>query len=416
MLAEVNWTGNYAYTASRIHSPATVPDLQRIVAGANRIRGLGTRHTFNDVADSAELVTLGAMDPAIEIDPDTMTASASAGVRYGILAQTLHEAGYALHNMGSLPHISIGGATATATHGSGMANGNLATAVSGVEFVTSGGDLVQVRRGDPDFDACVVHLGALGIVSRLTFDIRPTFQVCQEVLEELPWSALDDHFDEVFGSAYSVSVFTRYEEANAGALWRKHLVTDGWTAPAPGAWSARRSIANRHPVDNLPAESCTPQLLEPGPWCFRLPHFRLDQVPASGEEIQTEYMIDISQAPRAIAALREFEPVMRESLMIGEIRTIAADDLWLSTAYGRDTVAFHFSWYMDQGKVDRLLPQLEEALAPFEPRPHWGKAFAMDGAVLSARYPRFDDFRKLRERYDPQQKFMNQYLERCGLG
>jgi xylitol oxidase len=316
--------------------------------------------------------------------------------------------------MGSLPHISIGGATATATHGSGSANGNLATAVRAIEFITADGDLIRTERGDPDFNGMVVHAGALGIATRLTLDIQPAFEVCQEVLEHLPWEALVDHFDEVFGSAYSVSVFTSYQEANAGVLWRKHRMEDGWELPHSN-WATDPARANRHPVAELPAESCTPQLLEPGPWCHRLPHFRLDQVPASGEEIQTEYMIEIEQASEAIVALREFEPVMRESLMISEIRTIAADDLWLSTAYGRDTVAFHFSWYLDQAKVDALLPKLEDRLAPFAPRPHWGKAFALPAEALAERWPRFRDFCALRRRMDPGGKFVNPYLERAGL-
>jgi xylitol oxidase len=212
-----------------------------------------------------------------------------------------------------------------------------------------------------------------------------------------------------------VSIFTSYAET-ADVLWLKHRLEPGQEPTAINRWRATAAIANRHPVASLPAEFCTAQMLEPGPWCFRIPHFRLDQPPASdGEEIQTEYMVDRRHAVAVIEALRELEPQMRESLMISEIRSIAADDLWLSTACGRDTVAFHFSWYKDQPKVDALLPVIEERLAEFDARPHWGKAFAMGGDVLATRYPKFDDFRSLRRRLDRRDAFLTPYLERCGF-
>jgi xylitol oxidase len=344
-----------------------------------------------------------------------MTLSVGAAERNGILAEALEREGYALHNMGSLPHISVGGATATGTHGSGDRNRNLSSAVCGIELVTSDGDVVTARRGDPDFAGMVVHLGALGVVTRLTLDIQPSYRACQEVLEGLPWEDLTGDFDGIFGSAYSVSIFTSYAET-ADVLWLKHRLEPGQEPRPINRWRATAATANRHPVASLPAEFCTPQMLEPGPWCFRIPHFRLDQPPASdGEEIQTEYMVDCADAVAVIDALRELEPEMRDALMISEIRSIAADNLWMSTAYGRDTVAFHFSWHKDQAKVDALLPVIEERLAEFDARPHWGKAFAIGGETLAGRYPNVDDFRALRRRLDPRDAFLTPYLERCGL-
>jgi xylitol oxidase len=415
MIHETNWAGNYAYRAATIHRPDSIDDLRRIVAGAARLHALGTRHTFNDIADAPELVSLERLDPGIEIDREAMTVAVGAGVRYGILAEALEREGFALHNMGSLPHISVGGATATGTHGSGDRNGNLSSAVCAIELVTSDGEIVTVQRGVPDFEGMVVHLGALGVVTRLTLDIQPSYLACQEVLEGLAWEDLTGDFDAIFSSAYSVSIFTSYAES-ADVLWLKHRLEPGQEPRAINRWRATAATANRHPVASLPAGFCTPQMLEPGPWCFRIPHFRLDQPPASdGEEIQTEYMVDRNHAVAVIDALRELEPRLRESLMISEIRSISADDLWLSTACGRDTVAFHFSWYKDQDKVDALLPIVEERLAEFDARPHWGKAFAMGGDTLAARYPKFEDFRALRRRLDPRDAFLTPYLERCGL-
>jgi xylitol oxidase len=412
---ETNWAGNYTYRATKIHRPETLEEIRSIVSSAGRLRALGTRHTFHDIADSAELISLEAIAPEPEIDREAMTATVSAGTRYGILGKALHEQGYALHNTGSLPHISVGGATATATHGSGDRNGNLASAVAGLELVTASGEIVRVARGDADFAGIVVHLGTLGIVTRVTLDIQPTFEACQEVCENLPWDDLTGDFEGIFSCAYSVSIFTNYGDT-AGVLWIKHRIEPG-IEPAPAnRWGATPATADRHPLDSLSGDACTAQMMVPGPWCERLPHFRLDKVPASGEEIQTEYMVDRSHAVEVIAALRAFEPRMRESLMVSEIRTIASDDLWLSTANGRDTVAFHFSWYPDQQRVNALLPELEDVLAPFDPRPHWGKAFAATARDLDARYHHLAEFRNLMHRFDPDGKFHNDFIRAKVLG
>ncbi|MBX3069686.1 MAG: FAD-binding protein [Thermomicrobiales bacterium] len=415
MATDTNWAGTYTFRANRIHHPQSIDEARKLVASAPKIRGLGTKHSFHDIADTVELVSLDRVDPAISVDHETMTASAGASLRYGELARELHEAGVALHNMGSLPHISIGGATATATHGSGNGNRNLSSAVCGLEFITSEGEVLQVDRSHPDFDGMVVHLGGLGLVTRLTFDVQPTYDVCQEVLEDLPWEALLDDPKAVFGSGYSVSIFTRFKEPTAGLLWRKHRLTEGWDRETIDDFGARRATVDRHPVDGFSGAVCTPQLLQPGPWCDRLPYFDLDQIPATGAEIQSEYMIDMALASEALAALKAFEPRLSDALMVSELRTIAADDLWLSTAYQRDTIGLHFTWHKDPAKVEAAVPEVEALLAPFAPRAHWGKVFQLDAAALEQRYPRCDDFRQLRRRFDPRGVFANPFLERVGL-
>ncbi len=413
-MAELNWAKNITYRPATITRPNKLDDLRRIVAKAPKVHALGTRHTFNDIADSAMLVSLELLENPIEIDRDAMTATVGAATRYGILAREIDRAGLALHNMGSLPHISVGGATATSTHGSGDRNRNLSSAVRAIELVTSDGDLMTVTRDDPDFAGMVVHLGALGVVTRLTFDLQPRYEVCQDVSEGLSWDVITTSFDDVFGSAYSVSIFTNYAEDDA-VLWRKHRINQTGDPRSVTHWNARPAMANRHPVKDLSEIGCTPQMFEPGPWFERLPHFLLDHVPASGSEIQTEYMVAREKAVEAINALRQFEPRMRDLLMIAEIRTIAADDLWLSTAFQRDTVAFHFSWYLDQAGVDALQPELEVVLAPFDPRPHWGKTFAFDAEAIDEKFERAASFRELRRRLDPRGAFVNAFIERVGL-
>ena len=206
LVAERNWAGNYSYRAPQLARPSSVEELQGLVAGARKIRALGSRHSFNSIADTAgTLVVLDRLDPDIRVDAANLTVTVNGGTRYGTLAAELQRQGFALHNLASLPHISVAGAVATGTHGSGDANGNLATAVAGLELVTADGSILRMHRGDEDFDGMVVGLGALGIVTKLTLDIRPSFDVAQSVFENLSWDLVLENFDRITSSAYSVS-------------------------------------------------------------------------------------------------------------------------------------------------------------------------------------------------------------------
>lgn len=416
LTSERNWAGNYTYTASTIHHPRSIDELCKIVAGAPRIRALGSRHCFNAIADSAELVSLERLDVPIEIDREAGTVTVSGGMRYGDLAQALVREGLALHNMASLPHISVAGTIATATHGSGDANGNLATAVAALELVTSDGEILHAARGDDDFAGMVVNLGALGVVTRVTLDVEPSYLVRQEVFEHLPWQTLYERFDEVMSSAYSVSLFQDFGHT-VGSVWLKSRVDPVHPEPLRDEFlGARAATRHRHPMETLTGENCTEQLGVPGLWADRLPHFRMDATPASGDEIQAEYMVPRRFAIPALEALRARALAIRPHLLITEVRTVEADDLWLSSAYGTDTVCLHFSWKPDQVAVDQVLPVVEEALAPFEPRPHWGKAFTMDAPELEARFPELPEFRRLAARLDRRGAFRNAFLDRHVFG
>jgi alditol oxidase len=416
MTSAQNWAGTYTYQATRLHRPSSLDELRAIVARASKIHALGSRHSFTGIADAAELISLDRLDDGIAIDRDAPTVTVGAGVRYGTLAQALERAGLALHNMASLPHISVAGAVATATHGSGDANGNLATAVTGLELVTSDGDVLRVSRADDDFAGMVVGLGALGVITRLTLAVQPSYLVRQEVFEQLAWEELFDRFDEVMASADSVSLFTDYGDA-VDQVWRKTRVDPARPQSRRDQFlGARAATQPLHPVRTLSAESCTAQLGVPGPWADRLPHFRMEATPASGDEIQSEYMLPRRHAVAALRAMRELAPMLRPHLWISEVRTVAADDLWLSTAYQTDTVCIHFSWKRDADAVDRLVPIVEAALAPFEPRPHWGKVFVASARELEGRYERLPEFRRLAARLDRRGAFRNAFLDRHVFG
>jgi xylitol oxidase len=339
-----------------------------------------------------------------------------AALRYGELAEALHAEGVALRNLASLPHISVAGAVATATHGSGDRNGNLATAVAALELVTSDGEVVRARRGDPDFDGMVVGLGALGAVTRIALDVEPAYEIRQRVFEGLAWDALHEHYDAITSAGHSVSVFTRWGETT-DQVWVKSRVDPAMPEEVrPDLFGAPAATVDRHPILGIDPVNCTPQLGRPGRWSDRLPHFRMGFTPSAGEEIQSEYLVPRPHGRDAIEAVRAIGDAVRPVLQVSEIRTIAADDLWLSPQYGTDTVAIHFTWTREPAAVAEAVERVEVALAPFDARPHWGKLFAAGADTIAARYERLPDFAALAARLDPRGAFRNAWLERHVLG
>jgi xylitol oxidase len=410
-----NWAGNLTYCAERLYHPETIAELQDIVRRSRKLRALGSRHSFNTIADCTEdLVSLARLPQTVAVDAQHKAATTSGGMTYGALSLELHRAGVALHNMASLPHISVAGAVATATHGSGDDNGNLATAVSALELITSDGVVVTLSRaahGDM-FKGAVVGLGALGVVTKLTLDVQPAFAVQQEVYERLPVAQLDADFVAIMSGAYSVSLFTDWGADTVNQVWlKRRLADDTALALAPSYFGATLAPVQRHPITELSGDPCTMQMGQPGPWHERLPHFRVDQTPSAGEELQSEYFVPREHAVIAVRAMRGLGEVIRPHLMISEVRSVAADDLWMSPCYQRDSIGLHFTWQRDWPSVKHVLPLIEDALAPFEPRPHWGKLFTLPAAQVQARYPRLADFRALLREFDPRGKFRNAFVD-----
>jgi xylitol oxidase len=402
-----NWAGNIVFGAQRVHRPSSVAQLQEVVARAERVRVLGSGHSFNRMADTGgDLVSLADLPRVVEVGADRTTVRVDGGIRYGDLVPQLDAAGLALHNLASLPHISVAGAVTTATHGSGVRNGNLATVVAALELVRADGELVTLRRGDPGFAGAVVGLGALGVVTALTLDVVPAFEIRQHVYDDLTRDALEAHLPEILGAGYSVSLFTNWASTTINHAWVKR------PDPMPDGpfFGARPADGPRHPVPGLPADNSTQQGGVPGPWHARLPHFRMEFTPSTGAELQSEYMVPRERALEAIDAVASVREVVAPVLQVNEIRTVAADDLWLSMNYRRDSVGLHFTWIADTDAVLPAVAALEEALAPLDPRPHWGKVFTMDPAVIRSRYDRFADFAALAAEYDPKGCFRNDWL------
>jgi xylitol oxidase len=414
-MAFANWAGNYSYRARSLDRPSSLEEVQEIVASASRVRVLGSRHSFTDIADSSQLLSLERLPDEVVVDQAARTVSFTAGISYGELAATLVGEGMALANLASLPHISVAGAVATATHGSGDANGNLATAVAALEMVTSDGEVIRARRGDSDFGGLVVGLGALGAVTRIKLDIEPEYHVRQRVFEGLRWEALFEHFDAITSSGYSVSMFTRWAET-VDQVWIMSRVTDAPEVVRETLFGAVAATVDRHPIIGLDPVNCSPQLGVPGLWSERLPHFRMGFTPSSGAEIQSEYLVPRPHAVAAIKAVRALAATIRPLVQVSEIRTIAADQLWMSPAYGQDMVGIHFTWVPEQDRVERALVEIEAALARFQARPHWGKLFLARGSAIAPLYERWRDFTALVERADPRGAFRNEWLETRILG
>ncbi|MFE0515154.1 FAD-binding protein [Streptomyces sp. NPDC058964] len=409
-----NWARNISYTAKEFHRPGSLDALRALVAASASVRVLGSGHSFNEIADPGSegvLLSIADLPPSTDVDTAARTVRVSGGVRYAELARAVHAYGLALPNMASLPHISVAGSVATGTHGSGVGNGSLAAPVREVELVTADGSTVTIARGEERFDGAVTSLGALGVVTALTLDLEPAYEVEQYVFTELPLTGLD--FERVAASAYSVSLFTDWREPGFRQVWLKRRTDQ---PPVDFPWAAPATEA-LHPVPGMPAVNCTQQFGVPGPWHERLPHFRAEFTPSSGDELQSEYLLPRPAALDALHAIDGVRETVAPVLQTCEVRTVAADPQWLSPAHGRDSVALHFTWTDDTAAVLPVVRRVEEALAAFDPRPHWGKVFTVPAAELRRRYPRLADFRALAQELDPGRKFANTFVrEALGEG
>lgn len=409
-----NWAGNVRYRGTRLYRPATLDEVRRVVRDHQAVKALGGRHSFSTIADThGAMVTLERLDTVSDVDRAAGTVEVGAGVKYAQLCPQLQRQGFAVANLASLPHIGVVGACSTATHGSGT--GNLATQVVALEFVDGRGEVVRLSedRSPEDFRGAVVGLGAIGVVTKVTLRVVPAFDVRQWVFENMPLSQFTAHFDEIMNAGYSVSAFTTWRDDQVSEVWVKRRADAGDWNPGREWFGASPAPRDRHPIVAMDPRACTAQMGVPGPAWERLPHFRPDHPPSSqGHERHSEYFVRRAEAVHAIQALYGVGGRIARALQISEIRTVAADSLWMSTAQGRDSVALHFTWTDNDPDVAAAMPVVEAALDRFGPRPHWGKMHARTRAQVTAQYERLGNFRDLCRRHDPDGKFRNDYLRR----
>lgn len=409
-----NWAGNYRYSTSKVFEPSTVAETQGAVRSVSHVRALGTRHCFNGIADSrvAQISTLRLN--SFKLNAAKRTVTVGGGIKYGELAVELDRVGFAIHNLASLPHISVAGSIATATHGSGLRNGNLATAVSALEIVAADGSVHRLSRAADGerFAGAVVSLGALGVVTSVTLDVEPRYEMTQVVYRDLQFAELEHNLEAIMGAGYSVSLFTDWQRERASEVWVKRRVDQGGVEAAPailyGAVLAEEKV---HPILGEDPVRTTDQLNVVGAWYERLPHFKMEFTPSVGREIQTEYFVPFERGYEAICAVESLRDEITPHLFVTELRAVAADDLWMSMNYERRSLALHFTWKAEPDAVSRIVPKIEAKLAPFQPRPHWGKFFALRGVQIAAVYPRWEDFERLAREFDPNGKFRNGFMD-----
>ena len=407
-----NWAKNYTYKAPNYHEPTNVEELQELVKNLDKQKALGSRHCFNNIADSpGNQISTRKLNKVLAINGENKTLTVEAGARYGDFCTELHAKGYALHNLASLPHITVAGACTTATHGSGVTNGNLATSVRAVELITPRGELVTLDRQHPDFPAVVVGLGAFGIITKVTLAIEDTFDVRQDVFLDLPLESVKTSFNDIMSNGYSVSLFTNWMDQKISELWVKRRMDRNPEELGSIYFGAEAATRNLHPVIHQSAEPCSEQMGVPGPWYDRLPHFKMGFTPSTGDELQSEFFVPSENAVEAILAVEKLRKDISPHLIITEIRTIAADEFWMSPCYKQDSVSIHFTWKPKPKEVYATMPKIEAALAPFNVKPHWGKLFTLNPETLQERYEKFPDFLATAKQYDPEGKFRNQYLD-----
>lgn len=403
-----NWAGNIAFSAETYKAPESVGDLQEVIRDASTARAIGQGHSFSDIADTNGVLISTRHLNTVEMSADGVRVG--AGVAYGDLVRLLGSNGRTLANLASLPHVSVAGAVATATHGSGTMNPSLASAVRSLQIVTADGALLEVDRTDPRFLGATVGLGALGVISALTLETVEEFEIAQWVFENVPWDDAGRSLNELLSLGYSTSLFLTWIGTAVEQLWVKAAAR----APLPDSIPGDPARKPRHPVPGGDPAQCTQQLGTPGPAGERLPHFRFDGVPSVGNELQSEWAVDRTCAGDVFQVLRDLGEEIASSLYISEIRAVAADRFWLSPFYGRDAVTFHFTWRQTKATLVAI-ERVEQALRPYRARPHWGKLSNLAGEELRGLYPCFDEFSQLRGELDPHGKFANSWSARLAL-
>ena len=410
-----NWAGNLTYNTDHVFYPKSVQEVQQLVKTHTKLKVLGTRHCFNTIADSKDnLLSTKELNKVINLDKKAHTVTVEGGIKYGELAPYLHKEGFALNNLASLPHISVAGSITTATHGSGVKNGNLSSAVTALEIVKADGSIVHLSKATDaeKLNAAVVGLGALGVITKVTLQVEPTFMMQQRVFTQMPMAQVRQNFEKIVSAGYSVSLFTDWQQDSINEVWIKSRIGTDKDHNGPEFYGAKAATKNVHPIIALSAENCTEQMGVPGPWYERLPHFKMGFTPSSGKELQSEYFVPIHHAVEAITAIARLGKQISPHLFNTEIRTIAADQLWMSPCHNQTSVTIHFTWKQETAAVLKLLPLIEKELSPFNARPHWGKIFTMAPKVLESRYEKLNDFKKLVAEYDPKGKFRNDFLSK----
>uniref|UniRef100_A0A915D0Y3 FAD-binding PCMH-type domain-containing protein n=1 Tax=Ditylenchus dipsaci TaxID=166011 RepID=A0A915D0Y3_9BILA len=415
----LNWGGNFNFSTQDIKYPTTTAGVQQLVKECKgKIRPVGTRHSFSEIANTNDtLICLVHMNLILSVDPSVPSVTVQAGITYTDLIPFLQSIGLAIPMMASLGEISIAGAINTAVHGSGAGIGNLATQVLGLQMVLADGSVVQYSKGqnDTELAAATVGLGALGIVTQVTLQAQPTYNLAINVFENMDMSVLDTQLYNITHSGYAINMWSTF--GTPGVLDQVWITTkvDSNGVNAYGnvsqLYGAPAATAQSSPIAALPPTYVVPQMGIVGPYYERLTDYDLGLSGQEGQQTQSEYYVDFDDFVPALKALQTLSAEINAVVYVALFRITEKDELWMSPQYKKTTMAIHFSWQPKLDQVMALLPKIEAALAPFNPIPHWGKLYTLKPEQYLPLLPKYPEWREQVELHDPTHKFRNKWLE-----
>jgi FAD-linked oxidoreductase len=420
-----NWAGNQRAAARRVVRPTGAADIAELVGAAraagDTVRAVGAGHSFTGAAATdgirLELPTDGG---PVSIDGAARQVTVPAGMPLHRLNALLAAAGLAMPNLGDIDRQTVAGAISTGTHGTGGRLGGLATFVSGLELVTGTGETVRCSAdSDPDlFDAARVSVGALGVLTEVTLSCVDAFTLraderplpLAEVLSTLDeLVAANDHFE-----------FYWFPYTGRALVKRNNRVTDGSARPLPrwrgflddellsnSVFGAVCRLARRAPRLVPTINGVSARAL--GARTYTAPSHEVFCTPRRVRFVEMEYAVPRAALPAAFAGLRRaVERCGTPVVFPVEVRVAAADGVWLSTSYGRDSAYVAVHQYAGM-PYEPYFREVEAVMRDLDGRPHWGKLHTRNAASLDAAYPRFGDFLAVRDRLDPDRVFVNDY-------
>ena len=426
-----NWAKTVYYNHT-IHYPKTVEEIQHILQYHAKIRVLGSMHSFNNITKLPQefngvYISMSNMNQVIKCCRGERV-TIQPGITFGELGEYLHERNFGFHNMASLPHITVGGAISTGTHGAGVFNGNLASHVMQVKLISADGKLRTYRIGqDPEFQHIPVSFGLAGIIVEIELDIVPDYDIQQCIYENLPFNTIKkSDYKTAFSSAYSFSIFTQWKNRKFTSIWAKYRLRKGRNGneesimiDCPDMNKIKPSSNKVHPLPggdtSFVSGGIGKNYKEPG--YVGLPHFLMEGVPSQGEELQSEYFVSSHMFDVVIEVLfHHFEenPKLYDLLYVSEMRFVAGDKLTLSPQHVLgSSIGFHFTWKKEFDQVVDALKGIENVLKPYNALPHMGKLFTMTGRELEGKYGQRNlrAFQSFVAPLDPLKKFVNPFLQ-----
>jgi L-gulono-1,4-lactone dehydrogenase len=417
-----NYGRTWSFRPSSVSYPESAEEVAALVASANKVRVMGSRHSWSKgIVTDGTLLSLDRMNRLVRVDKEKLRVTVQAGITLGALNARLEEHGLALANLGSIDTQSLAGAISTGTHGTGRGFQCLAAQVESLELIDGEGKRKRIGRGDPDFDAVVVGLGCFGIVHEITLAVVPCFQM-HAITDTAPFDEVIENLDEYVGR-YDHFKFWWFVPSDDVVVY-KHNRTDAprndsdftrWFKDDFLSVIVYRSLVALQGLDRKALVPAVNKILT------RETGRRFDRVcksyvgfmtPAPPVHRETEWAFDYANAKDLLKKYRELLLKSGHTYnFIQEIRVTKGDDFWLSPAFGRDSLWLSMYNMDSPARWDDQLARFDAFAKAHGGRPHWGKEASFDPGYLKAVWPKLGEFRELTRSYDPNGKFVNEWVE-----